>query len=87
MQDHPTKRDYATDGGIARRKEREREKLSGKETIKIKREMSARREREKREKSERERGCAHSLREREEERAAYLWSHLHRHYAFRPHVP
>ena len=37
MQDHPTKRDYATDGRIVRRK-RKREKLSGKGTIKIKRE-------------------------------------------------
>lgn len=40
MQDHPTKRDYATDGGIARRKkkesERKREKRSKEETIKIK---------------------------------------------------
>lgn len=50
MQDHPTKRDYATDGGIARRK-RKREKLSGKETIKLKR---GKEKREKREKSERE---------------------------------
>jgi len=66
VQDHPTKRDYASDGRIAKRK-RKREKLSGKGTIKIKREMATREEgekREKREKSEIERGCSHSVRER-----------------------
>lgn len=76
MQDHPTKRDYATDGGIARRK-RKREKLSGKETIKIKREERGGKKGKRGKRVKEKRGCAHSSWESRRGSQLTFGSHLH----------